>query len=146
MDKSCGEKAQAGFYKTKLKYPEKRPVAPEDKDILAYLKSKSGAKYTYKQAQQKLQQAYEISLSSYETALKAYNDDSSRLSKLFVQDLYREYGVDNADINAIIYALAYDRGHHAGFGEISIHFQDMIAPWHDFLRTNTVVRKARCGN
>jgi hypothetical protein len=55
-----------------------------------------------------------------------YAEEVHKLQEEFINDLFREFGVEDNPKREAAYALAYEYGHANGYSEICNHFSDLV--------------------
>ncbi|MFA5025049.1 MAG: hypothetical protein WC503_00880 [Candidatus Shapirobacteria bacterium] len=60
-------------------------------------------------------------------AYKEYNQETSRLLDLFIDDLEKEYDTSKLKGKDKIFAYAWEQGHAYGFSEVVIHYEEIAA-------------------
>jgi hypothetical protein len=57
---------------------------------------------------------------------KSYNAEDRRLEALFKSDLEKEHGVENNPKKDLLYSIAWEEGHSAGYYEVAIKYDDLV--------------------
>jgi hypothetical protein len=68
---------------------------------------------------------YETDLATQGEARIAYNLEERRLHLKLQSDLEVEHGLSGHPRAALLYQLAYDRGHSAGMSEVALYYSEM---------------------
>lgn len=56
----------------------------------------------------------------------AWRDENNRLTELFKNDLFQEFGVQNNPKREKAWLIAWDKGHAMGFSEVYSEFSDLV--------------------
>ncbi len=108
-------------YASKLAYPQKppKPMPPKNPGIGGT--SKDYSEYTEKlRIYEKELETYENGvLKEYRKAVIEYNEDVSRLQKLFKHDCLEENGLLNHPKAEKVWSIAYREGHSGGYNDVN---------------------------
>ncbi len=55
-----------------------------------------------------------------------YGEEVHKLQEEFINDLFREFGVEDNSKRETAYALAYEYGHASGYSEVYNYFSDLV--------------------
>ena len=113
------ENVENGVYKTKLPYGV-RPTKPNTKIDISVASDKEIADVRAAMAK------YEADEAAFTAARLAYSEDERRLHDLFVALLAEENGMTGHPKAGKVYAMAYDRGHSGGMGDVITEYEELV--------------------
>jgi len=70
--------------------------------------------------------AYDADLQHYKDQRVAYMQEQNKLQQEFRNDLEAYYGVTNHPKADLLYDMAWDRGHSAGFLDVANYYSDLV--------------------
>lgn len=125
MKKTLLDRVRNGEFEVKTPYPMK-PIKPKSLEKPMKLEEIFSISEEQMQTYKNDKAQYEAEVMNYEKKIKEYKDESSDLEQEFSMTMFLEHGVENEDINQIVYGQAYEEAHSGGREEVLLKFISLM--------------------